>query len=222
MKFFCFERSKTMQLITNPEAVFANAAILHIFVKPDLKPGDKNYYEVTAERLSEPQLVPTKEQPMGQSAEPGDWIITRDLQRWPLRNDVFMQLYKPVPGKSGFFSPRSVPTPMVELPLGGKIKTSRGEAEGSPGSFLARYGVGDYNVITAKDLAETYVLSSMEVVQRKEHELNLLARIALALVISVFVAVSTWAFGIRVWEGGAFAAYAAILVLFLTRPQVGH
>ncbi len=58
----------------------------------------------------------------------------------------------PVAGKPGFFSPRSVPTPMVELPEGGIITVSWGDAQGGPGSFLAKYGEGDYNIITAADL----------------------------------------------------------------------
>ncbi len=41
---------------------------------------------------------------------------------------------------------------MVELPEGGTLKVSWGEASGGPGSFLAKYGEGDYNIITAKDL----------------------------------------------------------------------
>ena len=143
-------------MITNPQDVFAAGTQL-TFVKPDLKPGDKKYYEVTGKQLTEAALVPTKEQPDGQSAEAGDWIITRDTQQWPLHNDVFEQRWKPVVGKPGFFSPRSVPTPMVQLPEGGKVKTSWGEAEGGPGSFLARYGEGDFNVITASDLVQTYV-----------------------------------------------------------------
>jgi len=57
-----------------------------------------------------------------------------------------------VDGKPGYFSARSVPTPMVELPEGGTLKVSWGEASGGPGSFLAKYGEGDYNVITAKDI----------------------------------------------------------------------
>ena len=41
---------------------------------------------------------------------------------------------------------------MVELPEGGTLKVSWGEASGGPGSFLAKYGEGDYNIITAADL----------------------------------------------------------------------
>ncbi len=58
---------------------------------------------------------------------------------------------RPTPGS---FSPRSVPTPMVEPPEGGTLKVSWGEASGGPGSFLAKYGEGDYNIITATDLRQ--------------------------------------------------------------------
>ena len=156
--------------ISDPDTLFRDTDPKYVFVKPDLKPGDKKYYEVQAVEVTAEFLtanpghkVVTKEQPEGQTVEDGDWVVTRTdatdgtSQQWPLRAPVFSARWKPVPDKPGCFSPRSVPTPMVELIHGGKVKTSWGEAEGGPGSFLAMYGVDDYNVITAKDLVGTYV-----------------------------------------------------------------
>jgi hypothetical protein len=157
-------------LIGAPSTTFEETEPKYVFVKPDLKPGDRKYYEVEAVQLTAEFLaqnpgyvVVTKEQPGGQAVEATDWVITRTdatdgtTQQWPLRDTLFTARWKSVPDKPGYYSPRSVPTPMVELPLGGKVATSWGEAEGGPGSFLAMYGEGDYNVITAKDLVGTYV-----------------------------------------------------------------
>jgi hypothetical protein len=156
-------------LIGAPSTTFEETEPKYIFVKPDLKPGDKKYYEVEAVQLTAEFLaqnpgykVVTKEQPGGQAVEASDWVIARTdatdgtRQEWPLKDHVFSARWKPVPDKPGYYSPRSVPTTMVELPLGGKVATSWGEAEGGPGSFLAKYGEGDFNVITAKDLVSTY------------------------------------------------------------------
>jgi hypothetical protein len=156
--------------IGDPESLFQVTSPKYVFVKPDLKPGDKKYYEVQAVQFTAEFLaanpghkVVTKEQPEGQTVEDTDWVVTRvdasdgSSQQWPLKDNVFSARWKPVPDKPGYYSPRSVPTPMVELIHGGKVRTSWGEAEGGPGSFLAKYGEGDFNVITAKDLLSTYV-----------------------------------------------------------------
>ena len=163
--------------ITDPKSVFDAGEPKFTFVKPDLKPGEKKYYEITAEQVTADYLatkgnkVVSKEQPDGQIVDVTDWVLTRtgadgETQQWTMWDETnekvatgvafFQQRWKPVDGKPGYYSPRSVPTPMVELPEGGKLKVSWGEVEGGPGSFLAKYGEGDYNIITAKDVSETY------------------------------------------------------------------
>jgi len=160
--------------IADPKNVFETSEPKFVFRKADLKPGDKKYQEVTAVQVDAAYIaangdrVVTKEQPEGQPIEIGQWVITKteadgSTQQWTNYDETspialagmgtkFQERYKPVDGKPGFFSPRSVPTPMVELPEGGTLKVSWGEASGGPGSFLAKYGEGDYNIITAKDL----------------------------------------------------------------------
>ena len=160
--------------ISDPKAVYDASVPKFVFAKPDLKPGDKKYQEVTAVQVDEAYLaehgdrVVTTEQPEGQPIEVGQWVITKTeadgtSQQWTNYDETspiaiagqgakFQARYKPVDGKPGFYSPRSVPTPMVELPEGGTLKVSWGEASGGPGSFLAKYGEGDYNIITAADL----------------------------------------------------------------------
>ena len=160
--------------ISDPKSVYDASAPKFVFRKADLKPGDKKYQEVTAVQVDAAYLaangdrVVTKEQPEGQPIEVGQWVITKTeadgtTQQWTNYDETspiaiagqgakFQERYKAVDGKPGFFAPRSVPTPMVELPEGGTLKVSWGEASGGPGSFLAKYGEGDYNIITAKDL----------------------------------------------------------------------
>lgn len=160
--------------IADPKNVFETSEPKFVFRKADLKPGDKKYQEVTAVQVDAAYIaehgdrVATKEQPEGQPIEIGQWVITKteadgSTQQWTNYDETspiaqaglgakFQERYKPVDGKPGSFSPRSVPTPMVELPEGGTLKVSWGEASGGPGSFLAKYGEGDYNIITAKDL----------------------------------------------------------------------
>jgi hypothetical protein len=111
--------------------------------------------------------VVSKEQPDGQVIDVGDWVLTRTdaegTQQWTNWDESdprtdngqgakFQARWKPVDGKPGHFSPRSVPTPMVELPEGGQLKVAWGDVQGGPGSFLAKYGEGDYNIITREDL----------------------------------------------------------------------
>lgn len=166
--------SNELNQITDPKAVFEASEPKYVFCKADLKPGDKKYNEITAVQVDAAYIaangdrVVTKEQPEGQPIEIGQWVLTRveadgSTQQWTNYDEtspiavaglgtMFQARWKPVAGKPGSFSPRSVPTPMVELPEGGKLKVSWGEASGGPGSFLAKYGEGDYNIITAKDL----------------------------------------------------------------------
>ena len=160
--------------ISDPKSVYDASEPKFVFRKADLKPGDKKYQEVTAVQVDAAYLaahgdrVVTKEQSEGQPIEIGQWVITKTeadgtSQQWTNYDETspiaqaglgakFQERYKAVDGKPGFYSPRSVPTPMVELPEGGTLKVSWGEASGGPGSFLAKYGEGDYNIITAKDL----------------------------------------------------------------------
>ena len=166
--------SNTLAPINDPKAVFDASEPKFVFRKQDLKPGEKKYYEITAVQVDEAYLaehgdrVVTKEQPDGQPIEVGQWVLTKveadgTTQQWTNYDEnsplalaglatKFQERWKPVDGKPGFFSPRSVPTPMVELPEGGTLKVSWGEASGGPGSFLAKYGEGDYNVITPTDI----------------------------------------------------------------------
>jgi hypothetical protein len=102
----------------------------------------------------------------GQITNPNDWLLTRtkvdeagnktyDVYTPP--NSNFGDRWKPVDGQPGQFSPRSVPTDMVFLPSGKfEIPTSWGTAKTEGPAFLAKYGDGDFNIITAKDLSETY------------------------------------------------------------------
>ncbi len=160
--------------INDPKDIFDRGEPKFVFCKADLKPGDKKYQEVTAVQVDEAYLaehgdrVVTTEKPEGQPIKVGQWVITKteadgSSQQWTNYDETspiaiaglgtkFQERYKPVDGKPGFFSPRSVPTPMVELPEGGTLVVSWGVASGGPGSFLAKYGEGDYNIITAKDL----------------------------------------------------------------------
>lgn len=160
--------------ITDPKAVFDASAPVFVFRKAELKPGDKKYQEVAAVQVDAAYLaehgdrVVTKEQPEGQPIEVGQWVITKteadgSTQQWTNYDETspiaqaglgakFQERYRPVDGKPGIFTARSVPTPMVELPEGGTLKVSWGEASGPAGSFLAKYGEGDYNIITAKDI----------------------------------------------------------------------
>jgi len=160
--------------ITDPKAVFDSTEPKYLFAKAELKPGDKKYYEITAVQVDAAYLaehgdrVVTKEQPEGQPIEIGQWVLSKveadgSIMQWTNYDEnsplalaglatKFQERWKPVDGKPGFFSPRSVPTPMVELPEGGTLKVSWGEASGGPGSFLAKYGEGDYNVITPTDI----------------------------------------------------------------------
>ncbi|MDR3613354.1 MAG: hypothetical protein P4L53_07300 [Candidatus Obscuribacterales bacterium] len=102
----------------------------------------------------------------GQRTNANDWLLTRtkvdeagnktyDVYTPP--NSNFGERWKPVDGQPGQFSPRSVPTDMVFLPSGKfEIPTGWGTAKGEGPAFLAKYGDGDFNIITAKDLSETY------------------------------------------------------------------
>jgi len=161
----------SVKLINDPAALFAAApaSAIFIFIKPDLKPGDKKYEEVVAVQVTAAFLaanpgykVITKEQPGGQAVSVDDWIITRGqgtdkAQSWPIDNGMFGLRWKAVEGKPGMYSPRSVNTPMIELPEGGKVKASWGFPQGGPGSWLAQYAADDFNVITGQDLSETYL-----------------------------------------------------------------
>src|SRR6516165_2949045 len=132
--------------ISDPDTLFQDTDPKFVFAKPELSPSDPKYYEVTAVQVTAVSensdfVVVTKENPDGEPVGVSDWIITRTeadgaTQHWPIRDATFSERWKPVPGKAGYFVPRSVPTRMVELPLGGKVMTSRGEAVGAPGSFL--------------------------------------------------------------------------------------
>ena len=163
-------------LITDPKSVFDSTEPKFVFRKAELKPGDKKYQEVSAVQVDEAYIaehgdrVVTTEQPEGQPIEVGQWVITKteadgSSQQWTNYDETspiaqaglgakFQARYRPVDGKPGIFTARSVPTPMVELPEGGKILVSWGEAKGGPGSFLAKYGEGDYNIITAADIVK--------------------------------------------------------------------
>lgn len=163
--------------ITEPKSVFDGSEPKYVFAKPDLKPGEKKYYEIDAIQVDAHYIakngdkVVSKEQPDGQLVEIGDWVLTRTeadgtSQSWTMWDQTsakvqngqgaYFQLRWKSAGKPGKYSPRSVPTPMVELPNGGQLKVAWGDVQGGPGSFLAMYGEGDYNIITAADLVKTY------------------------------------------------------------------
>jgi hypothetical protein len=167
---------KVLVEITEPKAIFDGATTKYNFRKADLKPGEKKYYEITAVQVDAAFIekngdrIVTKEQPQGQVVAAGDWVLTQTdadgkSQQWTMwdashemaksgQGAYFQQRWNAVAGKDGYFSPRSVPTPMVELPEGGKLKVSWGEVQGGAGSFLAKYGEGDYNIITREDLVK--------------------------------------------------------------------
>jgi hypothetical protein len=157
-------------IIEDPEKLFALTQPKYIFVKPELTPGQPGYYEVTALQVPVRFLeatpgfkVKTTEQPLGQVVQAGDWIITRThpilmyTQHWPIKDVEFNLRWKPVRGKLGYYSPKSVATEMVELAECCRIKTNWGPASGGPGSFLVKYGTNNFNIITDADLEFTYV-----------------------------------------------------------------
>src|SRR5262249_13903132 len=134
------ENAMDVPFIGDPETLFQVTEPKFVFAKPELAPGDPKYYEVTAVQVTLDFLaanpgyrVATKEKPDGEPVGVTDWILTRTdttdgtTQQWPIRDATFGERWKPVPGKAGYFVPRSVPTSMVELLDGGKVMTSRGE-----------------------------------------------------------------------------------------------
>jgi hypothetical protein len=121
---------------------------------------EKNkYYEVQARQVTaaEGELVVTKENATGELAKPGSWVVERQPgDVYPISNESFLQRWRPVDGKTGVFSPRPVPTEMVELTQPLDIKTKWGDMHGESGSFLARYEKGNFAIVERKALGETY------------------------------------------------------------------
>lgn len=168
--------SENLNLIADPESLFEHAGRsgrLYTFKKADVKPGDKKYQEVHAFQITEEflsahpgYLVKTKEIPEGVEVRPGQWVITRNEivagnvvpQQYTNDDDKFRARWKPVAGKEHVFSPRSVPTLMVELEAGGQVMTlySKVPASGAAGAFLAWYGPHDFNIVARKDVHDTY------------------------------------------------------------------
>ena len=123
------------------------------------------YYEVNARRVTNPagENVPTKENAKGELAPKDSWIIERAPgDRYPIKQAEFDLRWQPVPGKPGVFSPRPVPTAMVELSAPLDIKTSWGDMHGKVGDFLVRYGEGNFAILDRKVLTETYVGSNAQ------------------------------------------------------------
>ncbi|HEY9714279.1 MAG TPA: hypothetical protein V6C72_12490, partial [Chroococcales cyanobacterium] len=100
----------------------------------------------------------------GQQVGSGDWVLTRNTtladgtpgyDMYTPHNDQMLARWKPVAGQPGQFSPNSVPTDMGFIPSGKvEIPTSWGTAKGEGPMFIAKYGEGDYNIITWKDATE--------------------------------------------------------------------
>jgi hypothetical protein len=187
--------SNEVAIISDPSSTFDASPTKYLFAKAELKVGDKKYYEVTARQVDQAYLdehgdkLVTKENADGQQLALTDWVITKTeddgtSQQWALWDETnpnvadgkgasFQSRWNSVEGKPGSYSPRSVPTPMVELPEGGKVKVSWGDgwASGGPGSFLAKYGSADFNVITAADLVRLGYTGGDEISRQKLEEL---------------------------------------------------
>lgn len=118
------------------------------------------YYEVTAKQVTKPEgeYIQTMENgKQGEFAAKDSWIVERSpTERYPIKNADFLERWQPVPGKPGVFSPKPVPTEMVELSKAVDIKTSWGDMHGNAGDFLARYKDGNFAIIARSVLPDTY------------------------------------------------------------------
>ncbi len=162
--------------INDPSQSSRAARPSSVFRKADLKPGDKKYTEVTAVQVTEAYIaehgdrVVTKEQAGGQPIEVGQWVITkteadaerrssgrtttrRRRSRLPVREPSSRSATSRSTASRVRFRRARCPTPMVELPEGGTLKVSWGEASGGPGSFPGpSTAKATTNIITATDL----------------------------------------------------------------------
>lgn len=123
------------------------------------------YYEVKARQVTDPkgETVKTIENTNGEHAPRGSWVVERSPQeRYPMKPVEFAERWQPVPGKPGVYSPRPVPTSMVELSKPVDIKTGWGDMHGKPGDFLVRYPNNTFAIIDRKVLTETYAGSNAQ------------------------------------------------------------
>ncbi len=118
------------------------------------------YYEVKANQVSKPEgeYVQTLENgKQGEFAAKGSWIVERSpSEKYPITEAEFAKRWQPVAGKPGVFSPKPVPTDMVELSKAVDIKTSWGDMHGNAGDFLVRYGDGNFAIVARNVMPETY------------------------------------------------------------------
>lgn len=104
----------------------------------------------------------------GQQTVSGDWVLVRHttdngvkiLDTYTPSGKDMTVAWRPVDGSPGQFTPNSIPREMVEIPAGQKFKiwTKRGFAEGVGPAMMVKYENGSFNIVSAKDLVETYTV----------------------------------------------------------------
>jgi hypothetical protein len=118
-------------------------------------------------------VIRTKENPDPGVLVPfGTSVVFReDGDTYPIADEVKEQRWQPVPGKLETYSPKPVPTTMVELDGEEDIVTPWGPQHGKAGDFLARYKENDFAIIDRTILGKTYE-GVDEVSQRKLEEIR--------------------------------------------------
>lgn len=158
------------QSVANNQSVFSKAADTVIAAK-------KQAYNVQFTRIEKPTLVPTLENPAGQTAEAGQWIATRlnadgtpvmengMVNQWPVKAETILKTYRTTPeqlqNSTSFIAGTKTDAPpvhMVQLKQDMTIMTKWGEMKGKVGDWLANY---DYDAATQK-AGENYAIVSKE------------------------------------------------------------
>lgn len=124
------------------------------------QPGTAAYYEATIRLVTNPdgEVIKTKENPDPGVLVPFDgWIVEREEgDTYSISNESKEERWQPVAGKEGVFSPKPVPTAMVELEEETDIETGWGPMHGKPGDMLARYKEDNFAIIDRTVLGKTY------------------------------------------------------------------
>jgi hypothetical protein len=143
----------------------------------------KQSYNVQFRRLTAPELVPTLENPAGQTAEAGQWVATRlnadgtpniengMVNQWPVTEKAMLKTYQitpdQLPGTDNLTAATRTDAPpvhMVKLTNDIKFKTSWGELSGRAGDYLSNYDYStatgqpgsDFAIVTASSFNQTY------------------------------------------------------------------
>jgi hypothetical protein len=124
------------------------------------QPGTKAYYEATIRRVTNPEgeVIKTKENPDPGVLVPFDgWVVEREEgDTYPISDKTKEERWQPVAGKEGIFSPKPVPTAMVELTEEVDILTDWGPMHGKAGDMLARYKEDNFAIVDRTVLGQTY------------------------------------------------------------------